>query len=54
VDKTIEEVRNSVLEEAAEVCEAGMHGTSKTYADACFQCAALIREQKKYANNNPN
>jgi hypothetical protein len=33
----------AALEAAAEVCEAGMKGTESVYADACHNCAALIK-----------
>lgn len=42
----LRDVRATALEEAARVCEAGMNGTSKSYAGACFQCAGLIRQLK--------
>jgi hypothetical protein len=33
----------AAIEAAAELCEAGMRGTSAPYADACHNCATHIR-----------
>lgn len=46
-DLVAERVRAAVAaerERCAQIAEAGMNGTSKVYADACYMTAALIRE----------
>ena len=40
-------LRQEAYDKAIEICQAGMIGTSEKYAEACFECAALIKEQIK-------